>query len=729
MADDLQRLIVSLEARINQYERNMARAERNSDRRLGNIERRFQRANKNISTSLSRFVGPAAAGLVSAATLRSLTQLADANTRVQNALKVTGAEGEKLRQVYDGLFASAQRNAAPLESLVELYSRASLVQGELKVSTEELLKFTDNVALALRAQGGSAESARGALLQLSQALGSGIVRAEEFNSLLEGAPAITQAVAAGLEEAGGSVAKLRSLVVDGKVSSQAFFRAFEAGAQILEDRVASAELTVSQGFVRLQNVLIDTVGKLDDSTGASNKAGAALGRMATAVEGLGDFLARAADGPLGDFIAGIAEADRLAKSFLEKLAKISLNDEAFSAIGNFLAPAELSETDKLLQERIDLIEKLETMQLTPNAKKLGFADTLAAERDEVQRRIEEINSLVSSGPKTRPVVGPRNSSSAVPSPAAKPSTAVSPVSLDDYKVDPTGGAKGSRARADAYAREVEQLKARTDALNSETQILGRMGPLQTDYGFAIEKARAARELLTAAEQQGLEVTPQLQTQIDQLATGYANAHVEAQRLAEGQQSAQQMVQEFASSGQSALKGFISDLRSGTDGADALANALSRVGDRLLDLALNQGFSLLGGGLGGGVGRSGLLGGAIIPGILHSGGMAGRDGYGHGRAFSSSLWKNAPRYHGGTDGAGLKPDEVPAVLLRGERVIPRGGQASGASVSVQQYFTISGTVSDRDVQRMMQQNKGETIAAVKSALPSWQSRRQSDGALA
>lgn len=368
------------------------------------------------------------------------------------------------------------------------------------------------------------------------------------------------------------------------------------------------------------------------------------------------------------------------------------------------------------------------MQLTPNAKKLGFADTLAAERDEVQRRIEEINSLVSSGPKTRPVVGPRNSSSAAPVPGSKPSKAVSPVSLGDYPIDPTGGAKGSRARADAYAREVEQLKARTDALNSETQILGRMGPLQTDYGFAIEKARAARELLTAAEQQGLEVTPQLQTQIDQLATGYANAHVEAQRLAEGQQSAQQMVQEFASSGQSALKGFISDLRSGTDGADALANALSRVGDRLLDLALNQGFSLLGGGLGGGWG-AGFAWRCNHPRHSPFRGMAGRDGYGHGRAFSSSLWKNAPRYHGGTDGAGLKPDEVPAVLLRGERVIPRGAQASGASVSVQQYFTISGTVSDRDVQRMMQQNKGETIAAVKSALPSWQSRRQSDGALA
>src|SRR5690606_18702903 len=129
-----------------------------------------------------------------------------------------------------------------------------LVQKELGISGEELLGFTDKIAVALRVSGKSAAESSGALLQLSQALGSGVVRAEEFNSILEGAQPIAQAAAAGLKEAGGSVAKLRQLVVDGKVSSEAFFRAFEAGSVILEDKVANAELTVSQGFVRFQNV-------------------------------------------------------------------------------------------------------------------------------------------------------------------------------------------------------------------------------------------------------------------------------------------------------------------------------------------------------------------------------------------------------------------------------------------------------------------------------------------
>jgi tape measure domain-containing protein len=213
-------------------------------------------------TGMQRGIATAFAG---AAALRGAQQLIDASTRIENSLKVAGLSGEELSVVYDQLFDSAQRNAAPLESLVTLYGRAALVQRELGVSTKELLNFTDNVSVALRVAGTDAQTASGALLQLSQALGSGVVRAEEFNSIQEGAQPILQAVAAGLEEAGGSVAELRKLVVDGKVSSEAFFRAFEAGSAVLQDKVANAEITVSQQFVRLQNVLIDVAGKFDDA--------------------------------------------------------------------------------------------------------------------------------------------------------------------------------------------------------------------------------------------------------------------------------------------------------------------------------------------------------------------------------------------------------------------------------------------------------------------------------
>ncbi len=74
---------------------------------------------------------------------------------------------------------------------------------------------------------------------------------------------------------------------------------------------------------------------------------------------------------------------------------------------------------------------------------------------------------------------------------------------------------------------------------------------------------------------------------------------------------------------------------------------------------------------------GLLGGAIIPGILHSGGVAGSDGYGHGRAVSPSAFSGAKRYHRGGI-AGLQPGEIPAILQRGEVVLPRNAKMNAGS---------------------------------------------------
>lgn len=364
---DLQRLIVSMEARYTSLERQLARASGVANKRAREIETRFQRMNTSLAGSFGR-LGGLLAGAVS---IRAAQQLIDASTRIRNSLKVAGLEGEQLTRVYDALFASAQRNAAPIEALAELYGRAALVQKELGISTEELLRFTDKVAVALRVSGKSAQESSGALLQLSQALGSGIVRAEEFNSILEGALPIAQAAAAGLVEAGGSVAKLRTLVVDGKVSSEAFFRAFEAGASILDDKVAGAELTVSQGFVRLQNVMIDAAGRLNEVSGASKGAAAALelladiiqaitdksslfmqalGNYATSMNNLGDSFQRLVNDPsfdnLADFLF-VGSPNTPAQNRIIKVAEATeflrqrlaaLNQEAAAAAGGNLIP-------------------------------------------------------------------------------------------------------------------------------------------------------------------------------------------------------------------------------------------------------------------------------------------------------------------------------------------------------------------------------------------------------
>jgi hypothetical protein len=78
-------------------------------------------------------------------------------------------------------------------------------------------------------------------------------------------------------------------------------------------------------------------------------------------------------------------------------------------------------------------------------------------------------------------------------------------------------------------------------------------------------------------------------------------------------------------------------------------------------------------------QGGLFGGTIIPGVLHKGGVAGVDGYGTGRSVPAAAFAAARRYHSGGV-AGLLPGEVPAILQRGETVLPKGAR-QGVHVTV------------------------------------------------
>lgn len=121
-----------------------------------------------------------------------------------------------------------------------------------------------------------------------------------------------------------------------------------------------------------------------------------------------------------------------------------------------------------------------------------------------------------------------------------------------------------------------------------------------------------------------------------------------------------------------FKGFASDLRHGTSAADAFTNALTRIGDRLSDLAIDAALSPLFRGSGGGImgslisgasGNAGLLANGFNPvGTFHTGGIVGLESC-PGRYVHPAYFDDAPRFHRG----GLVPGEVPAILQRGEGV--------------------------------------------------------------
>lgn len=591
------------------------------------IEDRFAQTQVKIGQRFSTMGASIGAAFASAAALRGAQQLIDASTRVENSLKVAGLSGSDLTKVYDGLFASAQRNSAPLEALAQLYGRATLSQKDLKASSADLLKFTENVSLALRVNGASAEQSSGALLQLSQLLGSGTVRAEEFNSVQEGALPVLQAVAAGLKEAGGSVATLRSLVIDGKVSSAAFFAAFEEGSAVLTEKVAGAETTVSQSFIRLQNVLIDVAGKFNTGTGASASFARSLDQLGAVIAGLPD------NQGFNDFIEfwndfGNNEFSNTAREFGQIAAAIEAVKSAFTDVNaevNITASQAGTAQTALEQFAIanggvfsseveaafrDLIAQLaagkgNAEKATAAIMAMGAADpnfdkvigkvsilinTFIALRDAATAALTVGSQVTSSTPQS--FAGQEGGPS-------RATSTVKPLTLDDYPIVPGGGSgggsKGRQSPSQKFADDLAEQERRTEQLRQQTALQSTLNVLVNDYGFAVEKLRVQQDLENDATKAGLELTPDRKEAIETLATSYAQASVEAAKLAEAQDNAKQTMADFTDMAKSSLRGFIDDLREGKSASEALSNALASIGDRLLDMSLD---ALFGGGQGG-----------------------------------------------------------------------------------------------------------------------------------
>ncbi len=327
---------------------------------------------------------------------------------------MAGLSGAELAGIMDQLYDAAQRQGAPLEAMVSLYGRAAQAQAALGASNADLVRFSEDVGIALRVAGTSASEASGALLQLGQLLGSSRVQAEEFNSINDAARPILQAVADGLIEAGGSVSKLKALVSDGQVSNTAFFQAFQVGAQAMRDRAAEAEPTISQAFERVQNAIIRLVGELNNNTGAS--------------EGFIDGLNGIADG-MRDMAKPILEVI----GYLQTLAGWlnTINQGAYDlgkTIGDFLGTTAIGD---VVNPAIDEFFGPASSNIGPSSRN--------SSRSQLKKPVSTTQF---------PVIG-----------SAKPGK---------------GGGSGSRSKGpDEYARETKQIQERIEAMQLEAEALGK----------------------------------------------------------------------------------------------------------------------------------------------------------------------------------------------------------------------------------------------------------------
>ena len=209
------------------------------------IENRY----RQMSSEISRAITAPLAGIGAALSTREIVRYADAWTQANNLIRAAGASaGVQTRSLSD-LRKGADDARTSLEAYSQLY--ASLIRSASGVakSEEEIATATNLVAKAMKAGGASTAEQQAAILQLGQALGSGVLQGDELRSLRENAPVIAKAIA---DEFGVTIAGLKKLGEDGKLTSDRVFRAILNARAPIEAPSRQVTPTASQSSPRLR---------------------------------------------------------------------------------------------------------------------------------------------------------------------------------------------------------------------------------------------------------------------------------------------------------------------------------------------------------------------------------------------------------------------------------------------------------------------------------------------
>ena len=153
-------------------------------------------------------------------TVKQLADTAD-KMRMLEARTINASKGIALgTQNFEALKKVAISTGTSLEGIVTVFQRISNTKNSIGATNAEMLTLTDTVSKLGVLSGASGEAIKNSLVQFSQAMAGGIVRAEEFNSIVENTPEIAIKIAEGL---GVSMGKLRLMVIEGKLLSKDVF--------------------------------------------------------------------------------------------------------------------------------------------------------------------------------------------------------------------------------------------------------------------------------------------------------------------------------------------------------------------------------------------------------------------------------------------------------------------------------------------------------------------------
>lgn len=247
-------------------------------------------------------------GLLAAAGLgigvAEIIETADAFKSLEARIKLATGEGAAFVTGFEGVKQIANETFSSIESTGELFARISQAGEELGLAQSQVLEITRTINEAIQLSGGSAASADAAITQLIQGLQSGVVRGEEFNSIMEQAPRLAKAMADGL---GVTRGELRALAQDGKLTSEVVINAVQSQGEAIAGEFATLPNTVANSLQVVKNQIFNFIGEIDKSIGQSSKLSEAISYIGDSLEDLDPSLVSALTGAFQNTIGSVVE--------------------------------------------------------------------------------------------------------------------------------------------------------------------------------------------------------------------------------------------------------------------------------------------------------------------------------------------------------------------------------------------------------------------------------------
>ncbi|WP_151832891.1 tape measure protein [Acinetobacter ursingii] len=310
MAASTSRLVIEISAE---------QAKRNAEqlnRELQSIERNGTFATRSMD-AMSVATRSLAAQMTALVSVGVLISKMDTYTGLQNRLKLVTASQNELNQAMKDTFSIAQATGQAWDSTAQVYQRFADNAKRLGITLEQTASLTDTVAKSISISGGSAASAEAALVQFGQALASGVLRGEEFNSISEQAPALLKAIATGLDT---NIGQLRAMAAQGQLTADVVIKSLEKAKVSVDTLFGKTDFTIGQSFQMLNNEVTKFIGEAGKASGAAKLTADSIQLLAQNLEGLVAGLQIAGAYYAGRFIpaiyasvaAGIAKAKQMA---------------------------------------------------------------------------------------------------------------------------------------------------------------------------------------------------------------------------------------------------------------------------------------------------------------------------------------------------------------------------------------------------------------------------------